>query len=331
MIQLFQGSIFNSKCDLIIIPCNNQGGMTHSIQRELKTNNLPYLNIPMKSGKVTFIQNISKFANASMIGYAASVDANTRASNENILRNILRSIKKCCHEQSFQKVNIPLLGTGAGRLSAKVSYEVMKSEFLNDSRISLCVYTTSSRMYNELISEKKTEQNKNIENPRVFISYTGEDLQNSKWVKDFACRLRGCGVNARLDIFHLKPGQDLPQWMTNELIMADKVLLICDKYYAEKADNRKGGVGWETMIIQGDMLSNQEQSKYIAILKDSDIDQSLPLYVKSKYALNWSTGEITDKDFNELLLYLFDCDIEPPIGEIPDFVKEKLTNKAIRK
>lgn len=126
-------------------------------------------------------------------------------------------------------------------------------------------------------------------------------------------------------MFHLRPGQDLPQWMTNELIMADKVLLICDKYYAEKADNRKGGVGWETMVIQGDMLSRQEQNKYIAILKDPNIDQSLPIYVKSRYALNWSAGKITDKDFNKLLLYLFDCDFEPPIGEIPNFVKEKLT------
>lgn len=324
MIQLFQGSIFNSKCDLIIIPCNNMGGMTSSIQEELATNDLPYLNRPIETGEVAFIQNTCKFANASMIGYAASVDAYTRTSNENTLRNILRSIKQCCYEQSFQKINIPLLGTGAGGLSAKVSYEVMKSEFLDDSSISLCVYAISPYMYNELISEKKTEQNNCIKNPRVFISYTGADLQNRKWVKDFACRLRGCGVNARLDMFHLKPGQDLPQWMTNELIMADKVLLICDKYYAEKADNRKGGVGWETMIIQGDMLSRQEQSKYIAILRDPDIDQSLPIYVKSRYALNWSTGEIADKDFNELLLYLFDCDIEPPIGEIPDFVKEKL-------
>lgn len=324
MIQLFQGSIFNSKCDLIIIPCNNIGGVTSSIQEELATNDLPYLNRPIETGKVAFIQNTGKFANASMIGYAASVDAYTRTSNEDTLRNILRSIKQCCYEQSFQKINIPLLGTGAGGLSAKVSYEVMKSEFLDDSSISLCVYAISPYMYNELISEKKTEQNNCIKNPRVFISYTGADFQNRKWVKNFACRLRECGVNARLDMFHLKPGQDLPQWMTNELIMADKVLLICDKYYAEKADNRKGGVGWETMIIQGDMLSRAEQSKYIAILRDPDIDQSLPIYVKSRFALNWSTGEIADKDFNELLLYLFDCDIDPPIGEIPDFVKEKL-------
>lgn len=120
----------------------------------------------------------------------------------------------------------------------------------------------------------------------------------------------------------------MPQWMTNELIMADKVLLICDKYYAEKADNRKGGVGWETMIIQGDMLSKQEQNKYIAILRDKDIDQSLPIYVKSKYALNWVDESHIDKDFEELLLYLFDCDIDPPIGEIPFYIKKSLTKKV---
>lgn len=324
MIRLFQGSIFNSKCDLIIVPCNNLGGVTSSIQHELVVNDLPALNKPIEAGEVAYIQNTGKFVNAAMIGYAASVDARTLTSDENILHRILQSIKKCCWVQSFQKVNIPLLGTGAGGLSAKASYEVMNSEFGKEVNLLLCVYVISSYMYNELISERKIEQNNSLRNPRVFISYTGIDSENRRWVKEFACRLCKCGVNARLDMFHLKPGQDLPQWMTNELIMADKVLLICDKYYAEKADNRKGGIGWETMIIQGDMLSRQEQDKYIAILRDPNIDQSLPIYVKSRYALNWSTEEVTDKDFDELLLYLFDCDIEPQIGEIPDFVKEKL-------
>ena len=86
------------------------------------------------------------------------------------------------------------------------------------------------------------------------------------WVVQLACRLRENGVDARLDHFHLKPGMDVPQWMTNELIKARRVLLVCDVHYAEKADMRKAGVGWETMIIQGDMLVQGEQnSKYIVI------------------------------------------------------------------
>lgn len=327
MIRLLRGSIFDSKCDLIIIPCNSLGGVTRSIQKELIVNDLPYFCREMSSGDISFVQNTGSFSNASMIGYAASVDIDMNKSSENILKKIFHKIKRCCQEQSLHKVNIPLLGTGAGGLSARTSYNLMKSIFENDSNILLYVYAFSEDIYDEIAEEQNESLSNCIKNPRVFISYTGADKENRKWVKDFACKLRRNGVDARLDIFHLKPGQDLPQWMTNELLMADKVLLICDKHYAEKADNRKGGVGWETMIIQGDMLSRQEQNKYVSILRDSDIDKGLPIFVKSKYALNWSDNTVVEKDFHELLLYLFDCDIEPPIGPIPENIKEKLMRK----
>lgn len=325
MIKLIRGSIFSSKCDLLIIPCNNRGGVSGSIRRELMANSLPRLPKDMPTGSIQFLQNTSGLSNASMIGYAASVDADNNTSCEDTLRKIMHIIKAFCQEQSLFKINIPLLGTGAGGLSARISYNVMKKEFENDLDLLLCVYVLSEDMYNELSNENASTPGNEIKNPRVFISYTSSDIKNRKWVREFACKLRSHGVNARLDMFHLKPGQDLPQWMTNELIMADKVLLICDKYYAEKADSRKGGVGWETMIIQGDMLSRQEQNKYIAILRDADIDQSLPIYVKSRYALNWSDDNQVEEEFNDLLLHLFDCDIEPPIGEIPSFIRDRLT------
>ncbi len=325
MISLIKGSIFDSKCDLVIIPCDSIGGVTRSISKELMLNDIPYPHNKMEAGDVHYIQYTGGFANASMLGYAASVDAETVQSSAPVLRSIMKNIKQCCQYHSLQKVNIPLLGTGAGGLSAKVSYEIMKEEFGSDRNILLCIYVLTNSIYNELFDESALLRERNtIRNPRVFISYTGIDIENRNWVKDFACRLRQCGVNARIDIFHLKPGQDLPQWMTNELLMADKVLLICDKYYAEKADDRKGGVGWETMIIQGDMLSKPDQNKYIAIQREKDINKSLPIYVKSKYALNWTDDSQMDKDFDELLLHLFDCDIEPPLGDVPSFVKEKL-------
>lgn len=121
MIQLIRGSIFNSKCDLIIIPCNNKGGVTRSIQKELITNDLPYLHTNIPTGDVQFTQNTGNFSNASVIGFAASVDALSNTSSENILQKIMNKIKYHCQEQSLQKVNIPLLGTGAGGLSAIIS------------------------------------------------------------------------------------------------------------------------------------------------------------------------------------------------------------------
>lgn len=326
MIKLFHGSIFDSKCDLLIIPCDNTGGVTSKISDEIDLRNLPYFfDHSLGAGDVSFSENTGGISNASAVGYAASVDLTRKSSSEDNLKKIIHSIKYYCYENSFHKVNLPLLGTGAGMLSPEKSYDIIRQEFIDTRNITLCVYTLSRDIYDKLNDSENELSKKQLKNPRVFISYTGANIENRNWVKKFACRLRSSGVDARLDMFHLKPGQDMPQWMTNEIIMADKVLLICDHFYAEKADSRKGGVGWETMIIQGDMLSKQEQNKYIAILRDKEIDRSLPIYVKSKYALNCTSENMSEEDFKELLLYLFDCDIEPPIGEIPDYIKEKIS------
>ncbi len=330
MIQLYSGSIFDSKCDVIVIPCNTWGGISHSVRQELLAHGLPKPTRDIGSTGISFIENISNFTSASIIAYAASVDVEHSDSTATRVHHIAQQIKRYCHDHSLRKVNIPLLGTGAGRLSAQESYNILQKLFEDDTQVNLCIYVFSSLAYEELVNlrqRKPVSEAPVIKNPRVFISYTGTDLNHRSWVRKLACRLRDNGVDARIDMFHLRPGHDLHQWMTNEVIMADKVLLICDKYYAEKADTRRSGVGWETMIILGDMLSTQEQTKYIGIIRDKDIDQSLPVYVRSKYCLNWSDDAHMEKEFNDLVLYLFDCDIEPPIKEIPDFVKEKLSKR----
>lgn len=125
MIHLFQGNIFSSKCDLIIIPCNSKGGVTDSIENELAMNDVPALDKPIAAGRVRFIFDFRRLTIASVIGHAASVDVSMRASNEDILRSILQSIQQCCKKYSLQKVNIPLLGTGAGRLPVNKAYEIM--------------------------------------------------------------------------------------------------------------------------------------------------------------------------------------------------------------
>lgn len=332
MIELIKGSVFDSKCDLLIIPCNSYGGMTTFVLNNLFAHKLPTNIGRIPAGEVYFSWEVGDIPFASAIGYAASVDVKTRSSSETIIRNIAKNIKQFCQKEQIKKINIPLLGTGAGGLDAIKSYGILKDEFFDVPQITLCVYVVNNINYSALESAeskmKIAPEPCKIKNPRVFISYTGTDPDNRTWVKNLADRLRTNGIDAHLDMFHLKPGQDLPQWMTNEVIMADKVLLICDKYYAEKADNRKAGVGWETMIIQGDMLLNQNQNKYIAIIRDKNANQSLPIYVKSRYALNWSDDERVEKEFNDLLCCLFDCDIVGPLGEIPSFIKEKLLQKA---
>lgn len=54
MVNLVKGSIFDSKCDLIIIPCNNHGGVSPGILENLLTRDLPYFHKNLEAGDVFF-------------------------------------------------------------------------------------------------------------------------------------------------------------------------------------------------------------------------------------------------------------------------------------
>jgi hypothetical protein len=69
--------------------------------------------------------------------------------------------------------------------------------------------------------------------------------------------LRESSVDVILDKWDLKEGHDANAFM--EKMVADpdikKVVLVCDKKYAEKADRRSGGVGTEAQIISPEIYS----------------------------------------------------------------------------
>lgn len=327
MIQIIHGSIFDTKCDLLIVPCDSGGGVTRSVFTNLHEHGLPTRVGRIPYGKVHFRE--SKYEFASTIGYAASVNVESITSEAEAIRQIAKEIVCYATENQISIINIPLLGTGAGGMTPVDSFEALRSVLDTKEGITFNVFCYTPEAYRNLTATRTIlPAEQPIPNPRVFISYTGTNKDNATWVKSLATALREHGVDARLDAFHLKPGFDLPQWMTNEVIMAEKVLLVCDKYYMEKADFRKGGVGWETMVIQGDMLAQGDnKQKYIAIIREDAADEALPIYMKSKYAFNWGKDIGIDPDrLKELVLCIFDCDTEPELGVVPAYVKQKIKN-----
>lgn len=86
------------------------------------------------------------------------------------------------------------------------------------------------------------------EHPKVFISYSWTDAEHEQFVLDFATALRSHGVDAVLEKWDLKPGQDKFVFMESMVIDPSvlRVLVICDRKYQEKADGRIGGVGTES-------------------------------------------------------------------------------------
>ena len=266
-----------------------------------------------------------RYENASTLAYVASVDANKVASNRNAVAAIAKEIREYSRQNSMLSVNVPLLGSGAGGMSPIDSFTTLRDELESDTRTTYTIFCFTRESYQNISAIYEVREEPEISRPRVFISYAGNDSENASWVKALASALRESGVDARLDIFHLKPGFDLPQWMTNEVVLAGKVLLICDSHYMQKADFRKGGVGWETMIIQGDMLAQGDnKQKYIAIVREEEVEKALPIYIRSKFALNWGKKPVSQEQLQELVLRLYDCDTEPELGAVPAYVKAKM-------
>ena len=91
-----------------------------------------------------------------------------------------------------------------------------------------------------------------MENPKLFISYCWTNQEHESWVLNLATELVENGVDVIIDKWNLREGQDSYKFMEQMVNNKDikKVLLICNKKYAERANNRDGGVGTETQIMK---------------------------------------------------------------------------------
>src|SRR3954447_22330801 len=146
--------------------------------------------------------------------------------------------------------------------------------------------------------------------PKLFISYGWSSREHEKWVLGLAKELREAGVDVILDKWDLKEGHDAHAFMERMVSDPDikKVVLICDKEYAEKADKRSGGVGTETQIITPELYAKQEQSKFVAIVTERAEDGTpyLPTYYKSRIYID--RGEASDyaSNFEQLVRWIYD-------------------------
>lgn len=154
--------------------------------------------------------------------------------------------------------------------------------------------------------------------PKAFISYSHDSQEHKKWVLDLATRLRNTGVDAILDQWDLKPGDDLPHFMEKHLANADRVLMICTEKYVQKANAGAGGVGYEKMIITADLLRSIDSNKVIPIIRQSGT-HAVPTFLKSKVFLDFSREDQFEFSFDELVRTLHNAPlfVKPPVGKIP--------------
>jgi hypothetical protein len=162
--------------------------------------------------------------------------------------------------------------------------------------------------------------------PRAFISYAWSSPTHESWVLNLATRLREDGVDVILDKWDLKPGHDAHKFM--EQMVTDpkvtKVIMICDPKYAEKANQRSGGVGVESQIISPEVYSDAEQDKYAAVITEMGDDGKapIPVFYKGRIYLDFTNSENYEREYEALLRWILDkpLHVKPQLGTVPDFI-----------
>ena len=164
-----------------------------------------------------------------------------------------------------------------------------------------------------------------MESKKVFISYSWSVQQR---VIELAERLIANGVEVILDVYDLKEGQDKYAFMEQSVNdpTIDRVLIICDKTYAEKANSRSGGVGDETVIISPEIYGQVDQKKFIPIIFEVDDKGKAycPTYIKSRIYIDLSTeDDHYETEYEKLLRNIYEKPLykKPALGTKPEWLE----------
>lgn len=163
--------------------------------------------------------------------------------------------------------------------------------------------------------------------PRTFVSYAWTTPAHQERVRELVDQLRRDGVDALLDVYHLRPGMDANAYMEQVAAQGDvrKVIVICDPNYVRKFDARQGGVGREGTIMSEpvfkQLLGGQQAArKFVAVVfgKEEGIDPTPALFASTLH-IDMTDPQHYAERYDELLRFLFDQPLleAPPVGQRP--------------
>ncbi|MGO9516605.1 MAG: TIR domain-containing protein, partial [Candidatus Korobacteraceae bacterium] len=158
--------------------------------------------------------------------------------------------------------------------------------------------------------------------PIAFMSYSWETKEHEDWVLALATRLTETGgVNVILDKWHLRMGMDKTLFMEKAVAESDFVLIICTPTYAQKANERRGGVGYEAMIITGELAQDIQQTRFIPVLREGEWDKtSMPRWLSTRTGADLRGTPYDARQYDMLVREFHREYLKPPAaGPKPDF------------
>jgi len=156
----------------------------------------------------------------------------------------------------------------------------------------------------------------------VFISYSHDSMEHKDWIRSVAEQLIKYGIDVFLDQYELGPGRNMITFMEDSVAKSDKVLTFYTPNYKLKAEDRKGGVGFEYSIITVGLYKQiKENNKYIPVLREGNFESSIPEFIQQFIAVDMRDDKSFEEKIKELVLAIYDQpQIKKPLrGRRPDY------------
>ena len=147
--------------------------------------------------------------------------------------------------------------------------------------------------------------------PKLFISYSHDDQAHKDWVLMLATRLVANGVDVLLDQWDMRLGSDLPRFMETGLSGADRVLSVCSMAYVDKANRGQGGVGYEKMILTGQLMRDVTADRIIPVIRNNIASEVVPTFLLARLYVDFRAEELFEARYAELLRDIHNQPVSP--------------------
>ncbi|MEY2792530.1 MAG: hypothetical protein RJA76_522 [Bacteroidota bacterium] len=147
-----------------------------------------------------------------------------------------------------------------------------------------------------LLTGKKNPNGKKT----IFISYSWDPIGMKKWALSLANKLLD-KYDVIIDQKSFIPGDNIEQRMIESIVNADHVLVLLTPEYKIKADEKRGGVGFEASIIDNELDKYVVGRKYIPVIRTGDRHTSVPAFMGNILPIDGRIGKFRMKLLLEAL------------------------------
>lgn len=104
--------------------------------------------------------------------------------------------------------------------------------------------------------------------------------------------------------------------------------MVCTENYVSKANEGKGGVGYEKMIITSNLMKQIDENKIIPIIRQID-SSNVPVFLKTKLHVNFYKDSDFEFSYDELVRTIHNSPlfVKPPVGNNPFKPVEKINQQ----